>query len=174
MDIPCDAATATKEKRMIAISLLRKPARKLLMIRGQNATDYFSFCEEVGCHTWNRLLAMPHALDEPLGLWMPDVLRPAGTSFYIQGVEVAVDNHGELPQGMDYVVLPAQDYLLFSSGPFAPQDMNQVIDQVRQAIERHDPHLSSQAWADTDAPRLQYAPDPQKGYREARPVKPRV
>jgi hypothetical protein len=53
----------------------------------QVPTHYFEYCEEVGCEVWDQLSAVEAALQEPMGLWLPEALRPADSSTYVQGVE---------------------------------------------------------------------------------------
>lgn len=73
----------------IFVQIVERPARKVILKRGKTASDYFAFCEEVGCNIWGILSSIPGALFEPVGMWMPDNLRPEGTSYYTQGIEVA-------------------------------------------------------------------------------------
>ena len=66
------------------------PKRKLLLKRGTRGDDYFTYCEEVGCDVWGLLSSIKEALYEPIGLWLPDSLRPPGTSRYAQGLELSL------------------------------------------------------------------------------------
>ena len=70
------------------------PKRKLLLKRGVSADDYFSYSNENGCDVWGLLCSVKEALYEPVGLWLPDALRPPGTSRYAQGVELPEDYGG--------------------------------------------------------------------------------
>ncbi len=38
-----------KVSRTVTVSVVERPARKLIFLRTPTATDYFSACEEVGC-----------------------------------------------------------------------------------------------------------------------------
>lgn len=49
-----------REKEMepvknVFIQVIEKPERKALIKRGVTATDYFAYCEEVGCDVWGLL-----------------------------------------------------------------------------------------------------------------------
>ena len=52
------------------------------------------------------LCEVKEALYEPVGLWLPDTMRPEGTGVYAHGVEVPEDFHGEVPDGFDMIGLP--------------------------------------------------------------------
>lgn len=86
----------------IFVQIMERPARKLILKRAKNATEYFSFCEEVGCSIWEILCGIKEALFEPIGMWMPNNLRPEGTSLYTQGVEVPIDYTGVIPTGFEF------------------------------------------------------------------------
>ena len=72
----------------VFVQVIERPERKLILKRGVRAEDYFTYCEEVGCEIWGLLCSVREALQEPLGLWLPDRLIRPGTSRYVQGVEV--------------------------------------------------------------------------------------
>ena len=42
----------------IFVQLMKKPRRKVVIRRGINAEDYFSYCEEVGCDVWGMISSM--------------------------------------------------------------------------------------------------------------------
>ena len=53
----------------VFIQVIHKPARKIIVKRGVKATDYFSYCEEVGCDIWGLLVSMDSLCGEPVCLW---------------------------------------------------------------------------------------------------------
>ena len=63
----------------IFVQVVDRPARKLILRRGIKATDYYEYCEEVGCEIWDVLSAVQDALYEPIGMWLPDHLIKSGT-----------------------------------------------------------------------------------------------
>lgn len=155
----------------IFVRAVERPRRKFLLLRGRAATDYLAYCDEVGCDIWGLLLSIKGALDEPMGVWLPESLRPTGTSVYAQGVEMPLDYTGPVPDGLELVELPACTYLLFQGQPYAEEEWARAIGETWQAIERFDPQPLGYAWAADDGPRYQLAPVAERGYIEAWPVR---
>ena len=83
-----------KEVQSVFVQVISKPERKVILKRGVQATEYFGYCEEVGCDVWGTLLSMDGLGGEPVCLWLPEQYRPQGTSTYVQGVEVETDFAG--------------------------------------------------------------------------------
>lgn len=100
-----------EETYVIFTQIIERPARKLILLRGKKAGNYFDYCEETGCgkggdsYAWDVLTKIKEALFEPVGLWLPDNMRPDGTGVYAHGVEVAADYDGEIPNGFDVIDL---------------------------------------------------------------------
>ncbi len=86
--------------KTVFIQIVEKPNRKVLIRRGKNATEYMSYCEEVGCSIWGLLQSIRSICGEPVCLWLPCAYRKNGTSEYVQGVEVPLDYNGEIPDGL--------------------------------------------------------------------------
>lgn len=159
-----------KEKRMehvksVFVQLVEKPERKAVIKRGVNATEYFTYCEEVGCDVWGLLTSMKSLGGEPVCLWLPKEYIEPGTSEYVQGVELSVDYDGEIPEGFDVIELPAASYLMFQGEPFEEEDYCQAIDAVQEAIGRYEPSVLGYAW-DERNPRIQLEPIGTRGYIE--------
>ena len=74
----------------VYIQVIRKPERLCIIKRGNNAEDYFSYCEEVSCDVWGTLMSMRSLCGEPVSMWLPERYKKPGTSTYVQGVEVKV------------------------------------------------------------------------------------
>ena len=68
------------ETRSIFIQVIRKPARKVLVKRGVMATDYWTYCNEVGCDVWGLLMSIKSISGEPVCLWLPEHLRKPVTN----------------------------------------------------------------------------------------------
>ncbi len=66
----------TMKTNSIFVQVVDRPARKLIVKRGIQAADYYAYCEEVGCEVWDVLTGIQQALYEPVGMWLPDSLRP--------------------------------------------------------------------------------------------------
>ncbi|HWI64530.1 MAG TPA: AraC family transcriptional regulator [Symbiobacteriaceae bacterium] len=166
----CDMTEQTRTTT-IFVQAVERPARKLILLRGQKATDYWGYCEEVGCDVWGTLTSVKGALNEPLGMWLPENLRTPGTSVYAQGVEMPADYAGPVPEGMEIIDLPSSKYMIFQGEPYDDEQMGQAIAQVWRAMENYKPELYGWEWADEMGPRFQLAPLGERGYIEGRPVR---
>jgi AraC-like DNA-binding protein len=167
-------ATAKEERMMepvktVFVKAVEKPARKALIKRGRTAEDYYQYCGEVGCDIWGLLLSIRQAVGEPVGLWLPEAMKPAGTSTYVQGVELAADETMEAPDGYEIIDLPAATYLCFQGEPFAEELFEQAIDEVWEAVRKFDPAHYGFAWDDKN-PRIQLEPRGERGYIEMLPA----
>ena len=147
------------------------PKRKLLLKRGVSADDYFSYSNENGCDVWGLLCSVKEALYEPVGLWLPDTLRPPGTSRYAQGVELPEDYGGTIPEGFDLIDLPECKMMMFQNAPYDDLHFEEAILNLSQIIDTYDSTRSVYEWADEAAPRFQLDPQGWRGYIEARPVR---
>ena len=107
------------DTRNVFIQVVEKPARKVILKRGIRATEYWSYCEEVGCDVWGLLTSIKSISGEPVCLFLPEKLRNPAANEYVQGVEVEPDYAGEIPEGFEVIDLPASTYLLFRGEPFA-------------------------------------------------------
>ena len=155
----------------VFVQVVDRPARKVILKRGIKATHYFEYCEEVGCDIWGVLSSIKDALYEPIGMWMPKGMQPAGTSVYTQGVEVPLGYGGEIPAGMEIIELPACKMMVFQGQPYEDEKFSDAIEQLWDVMKSYNPELYGFAWADEDAPRFQLAPMGYRGYIEARPIR---
>lgn len=159
-----------KEFRNVYIQLIHKPERKVLIKRGETASEYFTYCEEVGCDVWGLLASMQSISGEPVCLWLPEQYRKPGTSEYVQGVEVPVNYSGEVPEDFDVITLPEADYMMFRGEPFEEEDYCQAIEEVQASMKKYDPSLTGYIW-DESNPRIQLEPVGSRGYIEMMAVK---
>lgn len=155
----------------VFVQVVERPARKAMVKFSQKATDYFTYCAEVGCDVWEVLSSIREALYEPVGMWMPPALRRIGTGEYMQGVEVPLSYDGEVPKGYDLIELPACRMMVFQGPPFADEDYEDAIGNLWEVMKTYDPKLYGFTWADSDGPRFQMEPLGYRGYIEARPVR---
>ena len=153
----------------VFIQVIHKPRRKVIIKRGIKADNYFDYCGEVGCDVWGMLLSMDSLCGEPVCLWLPEQYKLAETSTYVQGVEVAEDYDGVIPEGFDVITLPDADYLMFQGEPFDEEDYCDAIFAVQNAMNRYDPTVIGYCWDDTN-PRIQLEPRGERGYIEMRAV----
>ncbi len=149
---------------------MQKPERKIVIKRDKTATEYWTYCNEVGCDVWGILTSIKSISGDPLCLWLPKHLIKEGTSEYVQGVEVPVDYNGIIPDGFDVITLPAASYLMFQGEPFAEEEFGTAIEQVQNAIKKYDPSIIGYKW-DNSNPRIQLEPIGSRGYIELAAVK---
>ena len=155
----------------VFVQVVERPERKLLLRRGTKASEYFAYCEEVGCDVYALLSSVKEALYEPVGLWLPKKHTPEGTSTYVQGVELPMSYDKKIPEGYEMITLPPCKMMVFQGEPFEDDDFVQAITEVENAIDAYNPEPYGFKWADDDAPRFQLAPLGYRGYMEARPVR---
>ncbi|MGN0800956.1 MAG: helix-turn-helix domain-containing protein [Candidatus Faecivicinus sp.] len=160
-----------ENSRTVFVQTVERPARRALIKRGVKATEYFEYCEEVGCDVWGVLLSVRSPWGEPVCLWLPEALRRPGTSEYVQGVELEEDYDGGVPEGFEVIDLPASTYLRFQGEPFAEEDYANAICALQEAVKKLDPRTMGWRW-NGDAPRIQLAPIGARGYVELWPVCP--
>ena len=158
------------EIRNVFIQVIEKPARKVIIKRGVKATEYFSYCEEVGCDVWGLLTSIKSISGEPVCLWLPKELRKPVTNEYVQGVEVEADYNGIIPEGFEIIDLPAAKYLLFRGEPFDQEDYVSAITEIWDAEKKYNPEFIGYEWDDTN-PRIQLEPRGERGYIELVPVR---
>lgn len=159
-----------QDVKSVFIQVVERPARKVIIKRGEKAADYWAYCQEVGCDVWGLLTSMKSLTGEPVCLWLPEKYRKTNTSEYVQGVEVALDYTGPVPDGFDVIELPQAKYLLFQGEPFEEADFQLAIKAVQTAMDRYDPTVIGCQWDDTN-PRIQLEPIGTRGYMELRAVK---
>lgn len=155
----------------VFVQVIERPARKLIVKRGIKATEYFEYCEEVGCDIWGILTSIKEAIYEPMGLWLPDNMIKPGTSKYVQGVEVPVDYKGEIPEGFDIIELAPCKMMVFQGQPYDEEHFGETIGELWEVMKGYNPEIYGFKWADEDAPRFQLEPMGYRGYIEARPVR---
>ncbi len=154
----------------VFIQVIEKPVRKVIIKRGRAATEYWSYCEEVGCDVWGLLQSVKSLGGEPVCLWLPAMYRRTDTSEYVQGVEVDLQYNGVVPEGFDMIELPAAKYLMFQGEPFAEEDYCLAIEEVQASIEKYDPSVIGYV-LDVRNPRIQLEPIGTRGYIELVPIR---
>ena len=158
-----------REVKSVFVQVVEKPARKVIIKRAKTASEYFRYCEEVGCDVWGLLCSMKSIAGEPVCLWLPKHLVSEGTGEYVQGVEVALNFDGPIPEGFDIIELPECKYMMFQGEPFAEEDFEEAILQVREAMKKYNPQTVGCCWDDRN-PRIQLEPIGERGYIEMKAV----
>lgn len=162
-----------EQVKHVFLQVIEKPERKVVIKRGTKAKDYWEYCNEVGCDVWGLLTSMKSLSKEPVCLWLPKPYRPANTSEYVQGVEVAIDDPISIPEGFECITLPKATYLMVQGEPFEEEDYCEAIAQVQQAIQRYDPRIIGYQF-DESNPRIQLEPIGTRGYIELIAIKPKA
>jgi len=159
--------------------IVERPERKLLLRRSKSAEHYFDYCEEFGCVDdetgdpipMRVLSGIKEALYEPVGVWLPDNMRPAGTGLYAWALELPADYAGDIPEGFELISLPACKMLVFQGEPFKDEDFGTAIGTLWEACEKFNPEVHGYEYAPELAPRMQLSPQGWRGYIEMRPVR---
>ncbi len=87
-----------------------------------------------------------------MGLWLPKKLQPAGTSKYVQGVEVPADYDGAVPEGYELIELEPCKMMIFQGPAYDDEVFMEAISVLEKAIEDYNPELYGFEWADDEAP----------------------
>lgn len=166
-----------KDTAIIFTQIVERPKRKLLLRRGIKATDYFEYCEEVGCHNtqhsdpWEILSKVKEALNEPAGCWLPQSMIKEGTSEYVHAVEVPFDFKGDVPEEFDLIDLDPCKMLVFQGEPYNDEEFGDAIGALWERIEKFNPEVYGYEYDYSIAPRMQLEPQGWRGYIELHPIK---
>ena len=168
--------TVMDQTAVIFTQIIERPARKLILKRAKKADNYFDYVGEVGCGEhdasapWDILSTIKEALYEPVGLWLPENMRPEGTGVYAHGVEVPASYAGEIPEGFDVIDLPPCKLLVFQGEPYDDCDFQTAVGLCMDRIGKFNPEVYGYRYAPALAPRMQLAPMGWRGYIELHPV----
>ena len=159
-----------KDVNLCMISSVERPKRKLIFLRSKKATDYFSYCEEVGCEWEGLLNSISTKFDKAAILELPEKLLKEGFSPIAAGVEVPMDFASEIPTGYEIVELEPCKMLYFESESFDnEEDFFQACQSVIKAVAEYDPQKYGYEYADDLAPRFNFGGV--SNFRYAIPVK---
>lgn len=157
--------------KTVFVQVVDRDERKFILKRGIKAKGYFEYCEEVSCEIWGILTSIKEAINEPMGVWLPEKMIKEGTSEYAQGVEVSKDFSGVIPEGFEIIELPKCKMMIFQGEPFDDALFREAIQEVWDSIDKYNPEFYGFEWAPEDAPRFQLAPQGYRGYIEGKPVR---
>ncbi len=163
--------TEKKKPNTVFVQVVDRPLRKLILKRGTKATGYFEYCEEHGCDIDSFLGTIKDALNEPMGVWLPQNLQRPGTSTYAMGVEMPADYTGPVPDGYEMIDLKPCKMMVFQGPPFKDEEFMEAVGDLWEVMKIYDPGIYGFAWADEDGPRFQLSPQGYRGYIEGRPVR---
>ncbi|MCL2843642.1 MAG: AraC family transcriptional regulator [Oscillospiraceae bacterium] len=155
----------------VMVQAVTRPARKLIVLRSEKATDYVTFCEEKGCD-WDGLFnSISKKFDNASILELPKNFVREGTSACAAGVEVPQDYNKPLPDGYEVLDLQPCIMLYFNGAPFEnEEDFCKAIDVVFEAIETYQPEQYGYAFADELAPKFNFGASSITGAKMAVPV----
>lgn len=162
---------------VIFTQIIQRPARKLLLRRSKAADDYFSYVAEVGCGKnnnsvpWDILCEIKEALYEPVGVWLPDNMRPEGTGVYAHGVEVPANYAGTAPDGFEVIDLAPCKLMVFQGEPYKDEEFDKAVLGCMEKIDVFNPKVYGYDFAPELAPRMQLNPEGWRGYIELRPIR---
>lgn len=172
----------TEEQKMeqktsvIFTQIVERPARKLILKRSKSATHYMEYVEEFGCGTpenpdpWSILCGIKEAIYEPVGVWLPENMRPEGTGVYAHGVEVPADYQGTIPEGFDVIDLEPCLLLVFQGEPYDDEYYEEAVGLCMEQIKKFNPEVYGYRYAPQLAPKMQLAPMGWRGYIELHPI----
>jgi len=168
--------TIMDKTAVVFTQIVERPARKLILKRSVKADEYFAYCQEVGCGDndysvpWDILCTIKEALYEPVGLWLPENMRPEGTGIYAHGVEVSADYAGTIPDGFDVINLEPCKFLVFQGEPYDDEHFGDAVSQCMERIKKFNPEVYGYKYAPKLAPKMQLAPMGWRGYIEMHPI----
>ncbi|MCL2840790.1 MAG: AraC family transcriptional regulator [Defluviitaleaceae bacterium] len=155
----------------VTVQAVTRPDRKLILLRSENATDYFSFCSEKGCDWEGLLNSISEKFDNAAILELPPKFMKNGTSTCAAGVEVPYDFNKSLPEGYEMLDLPQCTMLYFCGMPFEnEEDFGKAIDVVMESIETYRAELYGYAFSDDVAPKFNFGAANKVGAKMAVPV----
>lgn len=156
----------------VTVTRVERPARRLILLRAQEATDYMSFCGEMGCDWEGLLNSIPEKMDRAALLTLPGPLAKPGDAGCAAGVEVPAGYAKPLPAGYEVLELPPCTMLFFQGMPFErDEDFCTAIEIVAEAIANYPLAQYGLALDSDAAPCFNFGAEAQTGARMAFPVK---
>ena len=158
-------------KRTLTVTAVERPVRKLILVRSVKATEYFSFCEEMGCD-WDGLFnSISEKFDTPALLTLPPNLIKPGTGNTASGVEVPLDYSKPIPAGCEAIELPPCTMLYFQGASFEDEnDFGEAIGLLWELMDAYDPKLYGFEYKPELAPYFNFGAGAKTGARMAVPV----
>ncbi|GHV36287.1 hypothetical protein FACS18949_15520 [Clostridia bacterium] len=161
-----------KVSKVVTVTAVEHPARKLILKRTAHSDDYFAMCEEIGCDWEGVLSSIPEKLDEWCYCQLPPNLMSHGTTAAASGVEVPLDYAKPIPDGCDVIELPPCSMLYFRTAPYDdPNDFGIMHEVLSAAFEDYKPELYGWQYAPELAPIITFHADHKTGVRMAAPVR---
>jgi AraC-like DNA-binding protein len=119
--------------RIVTVTTVERPARKMILLRAKHATDYWTYCEEVGCDFEGLLNSIPEKYDTAEFLELPPKLVKPGTATVAYGVEIPLDYIKLVPAGYEMIELPPCTYLFFHVAPYENEEDFGIAHEILSA-----------------------------------------
>lgn len=146
-----------KEINLCMITTVERPKRKLIFLRSKKATEYFSYCEEMGCEWEGLFNSIPTKIEDAAILELPKFLIKEGFSNIASGVEVPLDYNNDIPKNCEITELEECKMLFFESEAFEKEeDFFPACESVFKAVEKYEPIKYGFKYADEMAPRFNF------------------
>ena len=159
-------------QRTMTVTAVERPARKLILLRSVKATEYFSFCEEMGCDWEGLFNSIPEKFDSAALLTLPQNLIKEGTGNTAAGVEVPLDYNKPIPKSCEVIELSPSTMMYFQGAPFEDEnDFGQAIGTLWGLMDAYDPKLYGFEYTPELAPYFNFGTGTKTGARMARPAK---
>lgn len=156
----------------VTVQEVQRPPRKMILLRSEKATEYFSFCEERGCEWEGLMNSVIEKMDQAALLELPSSLVREGTSHIAAGIEVPADYAKPLPSEYEMVDLPACTMLYFRGMPFEKdEDFGDAMGFAFEALENYQPEEYGYQFAYDEAPRFNFGASAQTGAKLSVPVR---
>lgn len=164
-----DNMSKEKVSRTVTVSVVHRPARKLIFLR-TSTSDYFAACAEVGCDWEGFYNSIPEKFDTAATGRLPkSLIKPGtnGTGFF---VEVPIDYNKPIPEEYEVADIPPCTYLYFIGMPYEDSnDFPEAIRIVNEAIAEY-PFEKFGFKQSDNGPYLGMGAEPDTGARIAVPV----
>ena len=143
--------------KIVTVTVVERPARKLILIRSKTADDYWSYCAEMGCDTFDLLNSIPERFETAALLTFPPELTKEGTAKIAVGVEVPSNYAKPLPESCDIIDLPPTKMLYFQGAHHEDGEyFGEALDVIRNAIDNYDLKTYGYKFAPSVAPRFNF------------------
>jgi len=159
-------------KPIVTVTMMERPARKLILLRSRNAMDYLSYCEEMGCDWEGIMNDIECRCDDAAIVFLPKSMVAPNTSRTASGVEVPPDFSVNIPAGYETIEIPPCTMLCFRGLPYDTEEcFCEAIDIVSDALNTYDPEPYGWKFDYEAAPTFNFGASAKKGARMAAPIK---
>lgn len=152
---------------------VKRPKRKMIVLYAEQATDYFSFCEEKHCDWEGYLNSNANKLDTAAILNLPSAFVKPGYSNIAAGIEIPFDCEirGLLDE-YEVVELEPCELMYFKSQSFENEDdYCKYIDAVHKAFTEFDFKSIGYEVDLKSAPSMNFGAQKESGAKIAIPIK---